>query len=65
MGGLKIMFKSPSYTAPEAVKVEPAAQRVEAPTSDNGIAQAAEQKKKRYGFAKTVGSVTGNDTLGA
>lgn len=59
------IFKSPSYSAPEPVAVEPAAQKVEAPTSDNGIAKAAEQKKKRYGFAKTVGSVTGNDTLGA
>lgn len=39
------MFKSPSYSAPEPVAVEPAAQRVEAPTSDNGITQAADKKK--------------------
>lgn len=61
------LLKAPKYStpAPEPVAVEPAAQRVEAPTADNGIAQDVEKKRKRYGFAKTVGSVTGNDTLGA
>ena len=64
---MRKIFKSPSYSAPapEATVVEPAAQRVEAPTADNNIAETAEKKKKRYGFAKTVGSVTGGDTLGA
>ncbi len=57
------IFKKPNYSMPEPIKVDPAATHITS-THDDNIRQETEKKKKRYGFAKTVGSVTGGETLG-